>query len=104
MVDGFVWFRMVRQGARWVALCIFALVWFVRFVRVRPGCLWVRLGSSGSSGCTLGVAGFVRILLDRPGVPWGSLGSLGYVRVRPCGRWVNFCSFGTYEYALVVAG
>ena len=70
---------------------------FVCFPWLRQVCLWVRSGSSSSSGCALGVIGYVRVDLVRPGVLWGFLGSLGFVRLRSGGRWVGIWYVRVYS-------
>ena len=75
---GFVWFVQVRPGGRLVRVfCMDAplvslgsFVW-IRFVRLYPGCCWIRSGSSR-------LAGFGRVCLVRSSVPLWSLGSFGF--------------------------
>ena len=87
-------FRLISLGAPTMCLGSFMFVWLVR---VRPGCHWVRSGSSGSSGCALCVAGFVGVRMDSSGAPLWSSGSflfVWYFRVRPGGRWGSSVSSG----------
>ena len=66
-VAGFVRVRLLRLSAHRLSLGSFR---FILFFRVRPGCRYVRSGTSGLFGCALEVAGFVQIRMDRSVAPW----------------------------------
>ena len=68
--------RLVCKGACFASL---RSSMFVCFVRVRPECRWVSLGSYSSIWCALSVVGFLQVRLDRSGAPCWSLCSFPFV-------------------------
>ena len=103
-VVGFIRGRWVDSGAPWGSLGSSGMV---GFTPVRPGDLWVHLGSFGSLGCAMGVVGFIRGRWDHEGAPLCLMGSscvVGFTRVRAAGHCVYPGWLGSLRFALEVTG